>query len=49
MLIRPLTAIWGSAVLLLASQGLWAQEAPAKSALRCVRAASRACRLLVYP
>ena len=30
MLIRPLTAIWGSAVLLLASQGLWAQEAPAK-------------------
>ena len=31
MLIRPLTAILGSAVLLLASQGLWAQEAPAKS------------------
>ncbi len=30
MLIRPLTAILGSAVLLLASQGLWAQEAPAK-------------------
>ncbi len=26
MLIRPLTAILGSAVLLLASQGLWAQE-----------------------
>ena len=30
MLIRPLTAIWGSAVLLLASQGIWAQEVPAK-------------------
>ena len=30
MLIRPLTTILGSAVLLLASQGLWAQEAPAK-------------------
>ena len=29
MLIRPLTAIWGSAVLLLASQ-VWAQEVPAK-------------------
>ena len=30
MLTRPLTAILGSAVLLLASQGLWAEEAPGK-------------------
>ena len=47
MLMRPLTAILGSAVLLLASQ-VWPRRCR-QSALRRVRAASRARRLLVYP